>query len=153
MSRVIKIFLAVIAAYFCVGLGSASATWVPTGKEDAETTLWFSLAKLTPAACARLKVIGCLCCAKADRVKTTFRVEKRRVDGTDKWEDVWYYEVENKWLEIPNDIIHYEDDPLMPPQLKLEGVLFIYNGNLSCFWPPQRNGGQLLIPKRSHLPD
>jgi hypothetical protein len=24
----------------------------------------------------------------------------------------------------------------MPEQLKLEGVLFIYNGTETCFWPP-----------------
>jgi hypothetical protein len=41
---------------------------------------------------------------------------------------------------IEDDIIHYEDDRTMPPQLKAEGVLFIYKGTPTCFWPPQSGG-------------
>jgi len=34
----------------------------------------------------------------------------------------------------------HENDPKMPEQLKQEGVLFIYNGTETCFWPPQTSG-------------
>src|ERR1700716_2736090 len=49
----------------------------------------------------------------------------------------WYW-FDDQWHYIEDDIIHFEDDPTMPAQLKAEGVLFIYKGTPTCFWPPQR---------------
>ena len=37
---------------------------------------------------------------------------------------------------MPEDIIHYEPDPAMPQEIRREGVLFIFNGTETCFWPP-----------------
>lgn len=120
---------------------SAWSTWAPTGKEDPATKRWFEQAKLTPEACARLMIASCHCCAKADRFKTEFRTEREQSPGVNRWKDVWYYKVGDVWIKVPEDIIHWEDDAAMPVQLKIEGVLFIYNGNPTCFWPPRQNGG------------
>ena len=98
--------------------------------EDQATREWFRNARLTPAAKRRLSWSGC--CDNADRFVTTFE----NTTGTDEW---FYYKDGHK-VDIPWDTIHFEDDPTMPQQLKVEGVLFIVNGVVACFWPPQTGG-------------
>jgi hypothetical protein len=51
--------------------------------------------------------------------------------------DEWFYEqAPGKWKRIPPDIIHDEHDLTMPAEIRRGGVLFIYNGLETCFWPP-----------------
>lgn len=90
------------------------------------------------------------CCNHGDRVLAKLRSEK----GPDGYADVWFYlkkgdEVRtDEWVRIPNDVIHTEEDleadaktkNPMSPQLRAEGVLFIYNGTVTCFWPPEEGG-------------
>lgn len=88
------------------------------------------------------------CCNQGDRVKTQFRVSKE--SGQDEW---WFLkkgdtEQTDEWVRIPNDIIHTEEDfdddakmkNKMSPQMRTEGVLFIYQGTPTCFWAPQEGG-------------
>lgn len=107
------------------------ATWKPEfGQSPEDYIRWFEYAQTTDAAYARFGWRSC--CSHADRFVTQFRPS---ADG-----EKWYYQKPDKsWAEIPDDIIHWEDDPTMPEQLKREGVLFIYQstGALTCFWPPQ----------------
>lgn len=98
---------------------------------------WFGEAKTTEESRSRLAAQGFIwhsCCNKADRVKTQFRVN--RENGADEW----YAWLNEKWEKIPGDIIHWENDPTMPTQLKIEGVLFIYNGIMTCAWLPLEGG-------------
>lgn len=107
-----------------------SVTWIPDGSEDPLWKAWFENAQTTDAAAKRFGWRSC--CSHSDRFVTQFKPSK---DG-----EHWYYQRTDKsWIEIPDDIIHWEDDPTMPEQLKREGVLFIYQttGQLTCFWPPQ----------------
>jgi hypothetical protein len=36
--------------------------------------------------------------------------------------------------------IHHEEDKTMPTQLKVEGVLFVYHGLVTCFRAPEEGG-------------
>lgn len=90
------------------------------------------------------------CCNHGDRVLAKLR----SVKGPDGYEDEWWYlkkgdETQtDEWVRIPNDVIHTEEDEAedakmknkMSPQLRTEGVLFIYNGLVTCFWPPEEGG-------------
>jgi len=134
---------------FCVAAvtSPAQATWKPEyAKENPKVIEWFKTAKLTPAAYKRLHYDNC--CEKADRLMTKF------VPPADKYgEDRWFYYADPnctikgcKLVLIPSDTIHYEgfpkakdgeEDPFK--QLKIEGVLFIYYGKVTCFWPPEEN--------------
>lgn len=106
-------------------------TWKPDYATASEAEKrWFQNAQTTPEAFNRLGWHSC--CSHSDRYVTSFRPSK---DG-----EHWYYQrVDNSWGEIPDDIIHWENDPKMPEQLRREGVLFIYqsSGALTCFWPPE----------------
>lgn len=136
LSRSISVVLALAFAVVVMVLlmRLAGATWKPEyGNSPAEWIEWFTNAKLTPEAQARLHWINC--CDNSDRFKTTFK------PGAAK--DEWYFERDGKWERIPDDVIHTEDDPTMPAQLREEGVLFIYPaevGQPTCFWPPQTGG-------------
>lgn len=89
---------------------------------------WFRNAELTQAARKRLNGWK-KCCDHADWFRTQFKPGATT--------DEWYYEYEpGQWKRIPQDIIHYEHDPRMPEEIRREGVLFIYNGTETCFWPP-----------------
>jgi hypothetical protein len=109
----------------------AHATWKPEyGQSPPEEMLWFDSAMTTPAAAKRLGYMKC--CDNSDRFKIKF------LSGAKA--DEWYFERNGKWERIPDDVIHTEDDPTMPKQLKTEGVLFIYppdTGQPTCFWPPE----------------
>lgn len=90
------------------------------------------------------------CCNHGDRVKAQLRSSK----GPTGYEDEWYYFKKgtelttDTWVRIPNDVIHTEEDAeadakmknKMSDQLRTEGVLFIFNGVVTCFWPPEEGG-------------
>ena len=107
------------------------ATWKPEYGQSPEAYIeWFKNAQTTPEAFNRFGWNSC--CSHADRYVTQFRTNANR----DEW---WYLKDGKTWEKIPDFIIHWEDDPKMPEQLKVEGVLFIYqsDGRLTCFWPPK----------------
>jgi hypothetical protein len=125
----LKNVAAIGAGLMLLSAGYANATWKPDyALSPPEWLTWFQKAELTDK--ARLRFPFKNCCERADRFKTAFKIESGR----------WRYLSGDKWREIPDDIIHYEDDPKMPEQLKQEGVLFLYNGAETCFWPPQTTG-------------
>ena len=102
-------------------------TWRPEfGTSPQAWINWFMNARTTPAVTARTGFNSC--CAQSDRFVTSF-----------KHDDHWYFMRNNVWVEIPDDTIEPED-PKMPDQLKEEGVLFVYNGLVTCFWPPSTGG-------------
>jgi hypothetical protein len=115
----------------------AKATWKPEySNSNPAVMAWFSNAKLTPAAQQRLQQL--LCCEQAERVKLHF------VQG--RSDDEWFFwnEGQSKYVQIPPDIIHLEGihdpDPKVDKellQLRIEGVLMVYHGQLFCFWPPE----------------
>lgn len=115
---------------------------------------WMGEAQTTERSRPRLSAQGfpyTSCCNHGDRVLAKLRSIK---DPEGKYEDVWQYlkkgDTENtdEWVRIPNDVIHTEEDleadskmrNKMSPQLRTEGVLFIYNGMPTCFWPPEEGG-------------
>jgi hypothetical protein len=121
------IFVFCILVLFLALIKGAGATWKPEYGESPQAWIdWFSNAKTTPAVHARTGWISC--CSHSDRFKTSF-----------KHDDHWYYQLDGKWVFIPDDTVEPED-PTMPAQLKEEGVLFIYAGQVTCFWPPQTGG-------------
>lgn len=114
---------------------------------------WMGEASTTERSRPRLAQQGFVwhsCCNHGDRVKAKLR----SVKGPDGYEDEWYYlkkgdEVRtDEWVKIPNDVIHTEEDLAadskmqnkMSPQLRSEGVLFVYNGVVTCFWAPEEGG-------------
>jgi hypothetical protein len=109
--------------------------WRPEYAQNApEWQEWFKRAEVTKRAQSRFNWKSC--CEHADRVKTQYRVN--RVNGEDEW---WFLDPKtDKWVAIPEYVIHFEDDATMPKQLKAEGVLFVYNGIVTCFWPPEGGG-------------
>jgi hypothetical protein len=109
-------------------------TWKPEYSTVTEAErLWFQNAWTTPEAFNRFGWQSC--CSHADRYVTQFRTNENK----DTW---WYLKDGKTWEQIPDFIIHWEEDPKMPPQLKAEGVLFVYrsDGRLTCFWPPDTGG-------------
>lgn len=114
---------------------------------------WMGEASTTERSRHRLAKEGFVwhsCCNHGDRVLAKLR----SIKGPDGYEDEWYYlkngdEVRtDEWVKIPNDVIHTEEDlpadskmkNKMSPQLRSEGVLFVYNGVVTCFWPPEEGG-------------
>ena len=98
---------------------------------------WMKKQTVNPEARQHYNIPWASCCDHADRVKTQFRVGKGKY-GFDEW---WFVDPsDNQWKRVPPDIIHEEFDPTMPPQLRTEGVLFIYYGKPTCFWPPEGGG-------------
>jgi hypothetical protein len=98
---------------------------------------WMKKQTINPEARQHLNIPWASCCDHADRVKTQFRVGKGKY-GVDEW---WFVDPsDNQWKPVPSDIIHEEFDPTMPPQLRTEGVLFVYYGKPTCFWPPGGGG-------------
>lgn len=109
-------------------VSTCNATWKPEYSNTPKEWLdWFNGAQLTPQAQARIGYTSC--CQHSDRFVTKFRPEGGH----------WYFEDEGQWKLIPDDTVH-ETDPNMPAQLRHEGVLFIYNGLVTCFWPPETDG-------------
>jgi len=125
----LKLAAGIGAALILLAAKYANATWKPDYAHSPPGWLaWFSQAELTDQARKRFPFKNC--CERADRFKTAFRIESGR----------WRYLSDGQWRDIPDDVIHYENDPKMPELLKQEGVLFIYNGAETCFWPPQTSG-------------
>lgn len=94
---------------------------------------WMKRQTVNPEAQQKLAIPYSSCCDHADRVKTEFRVDK------DTRGDTWWYldPSDGQWKRIPNEIVHEEADATMPPQLRTEGVLFVYDGKPTCFWAPE----------------
>lgn len=121
----------------------ANATYKPEyGKSPESVQEWFKSARVTPQASMRLNFSHC--CEQAERLRTKF-VGKRGGDWS-------YYPDPNctaagcALLPIPNDVIHEDritaanpkDDGLPEfDSMRREGVLFIYSGRPTCFWPPE----------------
>lgn len=118
--------LGYVIAFTTLGL----ATWKPEYQSSAAQMQWFKNAKTTDAAYLRLRWRSC--CDNADRVVATFEQ-----DGAS---ENWYYLKDGKRILIPADTIHTERDEDMPSQLQAEGVLFVVNGVVACFWPPETGG-------------
>lgn len=115
---------------------------------------WMGEALTTVRSRPRLAAQGFVwhsCCNHGDRVIAKLRSIK---DPSGKYEDVWQYlkkgdEVHtDEWVRIPNDVIHTEEDLAadskmknkMSQQMRAEGVLFVYNGVVTCFWAPEEGG-------------
>lgn len=134
---------------------STQATWKPDyAKNPPAVTAWFKEARVAGGCDSSAKAkawhrLGiCGCCEKADRFKTKFVAQ-----ATGDWS---YYTDPNCTAKgcptrsIPNDIVHQEgihalngSDDALPEfdQMRREGVLFIYNGQPACFWPPEQSDG------------
>ena len=125
---------------------SAHATWKPEyAKNPQSVQMWFQLQKMNPAVSIRLGYgSDAFCCDHADRLMTKF------VGGpVNEWS---YYSDPNcthkdcPLKQIPNDAIHTEEIHALNPlddnlpefaAMRREGVLMIYEGRVTCFWPPQ----------------
>lgn len=117
----------------------AEATWKREYAGTPEAVQqWFRSARLTPEAQTRIGFHNC--CDQSDRFDTQFRVNRQTAG------DEWYFRDGDNWRRIPDDVIHKdeiraanpEDDKLPEfEEMRRQGVLFIYNGNPTCFWPPQ----------------
>jgi len=131
---IVLLFVAVVAA---------NATWKPEfATSPPAVREWFKGAITTPAARQRLGIYHC--CEQAERLRTKFVLSA----GHD-----WSYYPNPECVTagcelrpLPNDIVHEDpiraldpaDDGLPEFQaMRREGVLFIWNGNPSCFWPPE----------------
>lgn len=88
------------------------------------------------------------CCEHAERLRTKFVA----IPGQE-W---MYYPDPNcitkgcMLLPIPDDVTHEEEIHALKPEddnlpefieMRKEGVIMIYNGQPSCFWPPTESGG------------
>lgn len=92
---------------------------------------WFKRQKLNPETQARLNVTWTSCCEHADRIKVKFVA----LPGKDEW---WYEDpTDGQWKQVPPDTIHEGFDPEMPEQLRVEGVLMVYQGKVTCTWIPK----------------
>lgn len=117
----------------------AHATWKPEyGQAPIEVQDWFK-AQLVPTESAQARLGFSLCCDHSDRVKTKFLSNGSK----DEW---WYQDPDTgKMVRIPDDVIHYEDIPAGSSpeaqetfrQMRAEGILMVYNGKITCFWPPE----------------
>jgi hypothetical protein len=134
---------------------ASDATWKPEyAKNPPAVTAWFKEARV-PGGCDnsqkakawnRLGICGC--CEHADRLKTKFVA-----DAEGEWS--YYPNPECTTKEcprkpIPNDIVHQDGIHALNPyddrlpefdQMRREGVLFIYEGQPACFWPPEQSDG------------
>lgn len=123
-------------------LPPAHATWRPEYAKNPQAVRdWFVAATPTKAAGARLGIATC--CEQAERLMTRF------VGAGTEWS---YYPDPDcahkgcKLLPIPNDVVHEEPIRALDPAdndlpefkaMRREGVLFIWNGKPTCFWPPE----------------
>lgn len=141
--------LAIAVCWFAL-IGASQCARAHEGKMEwaqytAEEQKWLESQKMTPEARTRMGHSWESCCEHADRVKAELRhVVRSDAPSGEKYADEWwYFDVKtDKWVLIPDDIIHREFDPTMPPQLRVEGALFIYGitGQMLCFWAPEDGG-------------
>lgn len=102
----------------------AGATWKPEyASAPQEVRDWYQAQELTPAARARFPFAKC--CDKSEVVDTKFKVSGA---GNDEW---WWLN-EGTWQRVPDDIIHWEE---VAPGGK--ATLFVFQGQPTCFYPPQ----------------
>lgn len=121
----------------------AWGTWKPEyGKEPQAVQDWFSTAAPPVVGAARLGISSC--CEKSERFVTKF------VGGPN---DSWAYYTNPACVTvgcplapIPDDVIETngihslnpKDDNLPQFQeMRRQGVLFIWQGKPTCFWPPE----------------
>jgi hypothetical protein len=101
------------------------AKWKPQyASVPQEIQDWYKSRKLTDAAAKRFAFRSC--CDGSDKVETQFRVD--RATGDDKW----YYEKDSQWLEVPPDVIWWDEHSPTG-----EAVLFAVDGKPTCFFPPR----------------
>jgi hypothetical protein len=140
---------ALIAVFVIVVITArtASATWKPEyANNPPAVQQWFHNAAPPVEGMARLGISRC--CEQAERLMTKF-VGRQGGDWS-------YYPDPNctregcRLLPIPADVVHNTeihadnpDDDKLPEfdAMRREGVLFIWKGEPSCFWPPQGNDG------------
>jgi hypothetical protein len=115
--------LAALAAISANPGREAHATWKPEyAAAPLEVQAWYQNAQLTDAAQKRFGFKSC--CAHADVVKTSFRVDKASAG------DAWYWLNNGQWTQIPTDIIHWgESAPDRQP------TLFAIGNLPTCFFP------------------
>lgn len=122
---------------------TVSATYKPEYAKNPEAVQkWFQDAAPPTAGAARLGIGRC--CNDAERLMTKFVASKKG-----DWE---YYIDPNctsagcPTLPIPNDVVHEDEIKASDPKdndlpefkaMRREGVLFIWQGKPSCFWPPE----------------
>lgn len=121
----------------------AHATFQPEyAKSPQAVRDWFATAETTRAVTIRLGIHTC--CAQSERLMTKF------VGGAG---NDWSYYTDPSCthkgcalLPIPNDVVHDEPIKALNPadndlpefkEMRREGVLFIWNGVPTCFWPPE----------------
>ena len=125
----LKLAAVIGAALILLAAKYANATWKPDYAHSPPGWLdWFSQAELTDQARKRFPFKTAVNGSIASRLPSGLKVDGGAIS------------VNGQWRDIPDDVIHYENDPKMPELLKQEGVLFIYNGAETCFWPPQTSG-------------
>jgi hypothetical protein len=104
---------------------TSPAKWKPQyASVPQEIQDWYRSRKLTDAAAKRFAFRSC--CDGSDKVETQFRVD--RATGDDKW----YYEKDSQWLEVPPDVIWWDEHSPTG-----EAVLFAVDGKPTCFFPPR----------------
>lgn len=123
--------------------GVASATWKPEyGKSPVPVQEWFKAAPLTEAATHHFPFYKC--CEQAERLMTKF-VGKQGGEWS-YYPDPTCTNSGCPLLPIPDYIIHndpiqaldHKDDSLPEfEEMRREGVLFIFQGKPTCFWPPE----------------
>jgi len=132
---------AIAAMIACAFVSSipASATWKREyGSNPVAVQEWFKKAQVTEEGQKRISFKNC--CDQSDRFDTQFRVDKTTAG------DAWYFRSEGKWIRIPDDVIHSDEIHALNPEddklpefeaMRRQGVLFIYSGQPTCFWPPE----------------
>jgi hypothetical protein len=137
------IFILFILFIWALGMNTAGATWKPEyGKSPPSVQLWFQNAQTTLESRPRINYI--MCCEQSERLRTKFVGSK---------EGEWsYYPNPNcisagcPLFSIPNDVVHADRIKAIDPkdddlpefkQMRRDGVLFLYHGHPTCFWPPE----------------
>ena len=144
-----RFFLYVVAVIAGLALaawlaaGGANATWKPEyGKSPPAVQQWFKSARTTPAAALRFGFS--YCCEEAERLRTKFLPSEN--GDWSYYPDPSCTDKGCQLLPIPNDIVHDEPIRALDPKdddlpqfnaMRREGVLFIYDGRATCFWPPE----------------
>jgi hypothetical protein len=132
-----------VAIVLIVTANTAGATWKPEYKNNPQAVQdWFQAAKPPLTGAARLGIS--LCCNDAERLMTKF-VPSRNGDWS-FYPDPACTHAGCKLLPIPNDVVHDDTVHAIDPKddalpefeaMRREGVLFIWQGKPSCFWPPR----------------
>jgi hypothetical protein len=104
---------------------ASQGRWKPQyAAASQEVQDWYKSRKLTDAAAKRFAFKSC--CDGSDKVETQFRV-----DGA-KGEDKWYYQKDGQWIEVPPDVIWWDEHSSTG-----EAIMFAVDGKPTCFFPPR----------------